>query len=230
MNGRNWMDLTMLAPGQPRQRRRRHAVQRGNGRGDFQLNVDGQQVTAHELCRVRTSPSSAATRSRNSSSSRTGSTRRQGRSTGMQVNAITQVGHEHTVGHVLRLFPQRQLQRRGLHPGPRAALLESADQRHVRRPDPAGPGALLRQLRVRARAADRSPSTARTRASTSTCPVPTKRALVASAAAIPGVARTRASACAGTWSGPAAVLRPGHRRRRRITSASTDLERREPTR
>ena len=81
VNGRNWQDLALLAPGA----RVNSVVQvagRGNGmQGNYHVNLDGQQVTQNTRGRasgVRTAAVQPGLRSPNSSSSPTGSTRRRG--------------------------------------------------------------------------------------------------------------------------------------------------------
>jgi hypothetical protein len=90
VNGRNWMDLTLLAPGN-----RRNAVDEvpgSSGRAlDFQLNIDGQQVTqmvATGFGQPRLSRDAIA--EFEFISNRFDAT--QGRSHGVQVNAITKSG------------------------------------------------------------------------------------------------------------------------------------------
>jgi hypothetical protein len=90
VNGRNWMDLTLLAPGN-----RQNAVDEvpgSSGRGlDFQLNIDGQQVTqlvATSFGQPRLSRDAIA--EFEFISNRFDAT--QGRSQGVQVNAITKSG------------------------------------------------------------------------------------------------------------------------------------------
>ena len=78
VQGRNWMALALLAPGQPDDLDQRATTplpdQDGGDAREFQLNVDGQQVTRSSAS--ATSPATARIRSRSSSSSRTASTRR----------------------------------------------------------------------------------------------------------------------------------------------------------
>src|SRR5207244_4820305 len=57
---------------------------------------------------------------------------------------------------LLGLLPQQQVQRRRFRPEESAAVFGSATGDDLRRPDQEGSDPLLRQLRVRARAADRS--------------------------------------------------------------------------
>ena len=81
-----------------------------------------------------------------------------------------EVGHQHAVGTVLGLLPRRPLQRGRLHPAARAPVLEPAAERHVRRPDPAGTGSISSPTTNTSASRRRSPTRARTRASTSISP------------------------------------------------------------
>jgi len=92
--GRNWMDLTMLAPGARTNSVGRSPGTRGDGggaTGTFQLNVDGQQVTQiHAYGQGQPSYSRDAIAEFEFISNRFDAT--QGRSNGVQVNAITKSG------------------------------------------------------------------------------------------------------------------------------------------
>ena len=96
LNGRNWMDLTLLAPGSGRTVKRRAAAPPG-------LFADQIAAAGHQqhIGMGDTSRASAATRSRNSKSS-TGSTRRRTLG-GMIANAIT--NRAPTLLGASRLFP-----------------------------------------------------------------------------------------------------------------------------
>ena len=76
----------------------------------------------------------------------------QGRSLGMQVQAISRSGHQQPDRQLLRVLPRRQPERQGLHRRPGAAVFEPADRRRDRRPDHPGSPALLPVLRARERA------------------------------------------------------------------------------
>jgi carboxypeptidase family protein len=93
INGRNWMELTLLAPGS-----RINAVAGfgespfGTSAGSFQLNVDGQQVSNMMACARWGQPkySKDAIQEFEMVTSRFDAT--QGRSTNVQVNAVTKAG------------------------------------------------------------------------------------------------------------------------------------------
>src|SRR5262249_49903351 len=87
VNGRNWMQLTMLAPGS-----RQNAVDQsvfGNISGSFQLNLDGQQVSQTQTAAGLGQPrfSEEAIGEFELVNSRFDAT--QGRSRGVQVNVIS---------------------------------------------------------------------------------------------------------------------------------------------
>ena len=121
---------------------------------DFQLNLDGQQVTQPHRASASGSRATAATRLREFEFVTNRFDATQGRSTGVQVNAITKSGTNTPAGTFSgyfrddsfnaddqvanRVLPYSDQQLSGTFGGP-----------IVQRPDP-----LLRQLRVRARAAD----------------------------------------------------------------------------
>src|SRR5687767_12143608 len=88
INGRNWMDLTMLAPGS---RSNSAAEIPQNRQGMFQINVDGQQVT-FTLCCFENQPrySRDAIAEFELTTNRFDATK--GRTSGMMVNAITKSG------------------------------------------------------------------------------------------------------------------------------------------
>ena len=122
--------------------------------GYSQINIDGQQVTTNFIGLGDDQPkfSRDAIAEFELVTNRFDAT--QGRSVGMQVNAMTKSGTNTYVGYRAELLPRRQASTRPTMSTPRASVLESADEHDVRRPDPEGPGPLLRQLRIRARAED----------------------------------------------------------------------------
>lgn len=100
LNGRDWRNLTMLVPGA-----RQNAIGQGEpvdrGKGAFQVNVDGQQVTATQNY-GSTDGSIAARFSRDAIAEFQVITTRfdasQGRSAGVQINAITKSGTNRSGG------------------------------------------------------------------------------------------------------------------------------------
>ena len=102
LNGRNWMQLTMLAPGS-----RVNAVEDspfGNLAGAYQLNLDGQQVTSTQTFSTFGQPrfSRDAIAELEVVTSRFDAT--QGRSKGIQVNAISKSGTNTYSGMVSGFF------------------------------------------------------------------------------------------------------------------------------
>ena len=90
VNGRNWLDLTMLTPG-ARTNSVGEAPVLGDGRGTYQLNVDGQQVTNYvQFNRANPRYSRDAIAEFEFVANRFDAT--QGRSMGVQINAITKSG------------------------------------------------------------------------------------------------------------------------------------------
>ena len=144
------------------------ATFRRSRQGYAQINIDGQQITHLIPGTDQNQPSYSmdAIAEFVLVTNRFDAT--QGRSAGMLANAITKSGTNTFCRHAVRLLPQRPLQRRRLHPESRAPVLESAGERHVRRADRAGPGPLLRATTKSSASRGRSPSRARSLASTST--------------------------------------------------------------
>jgi len=91
VNGRNFLDLTILAPGSQANAVSNMGVETRNNRGDYQLNVDGQQLTSPVL-QFRLNP----TFSRDAIAEFELLTNRfdatQGRSIGAVLNVITKSG------------------------------------------------------------------------------------------------------------------------------------------
>ena len=155
VNGRNFLDLTLLAPGN----RANHTeaggvpVTTGARHGPAQRR---RHAGDQQLLRRRQPPAELRPRRDCGVPVHLQPFRRDaGTLVGRAGERHHQVGHQHAVGLAVGVLPARQPQRGGLHPAPRAAVLEPADQHDGRRPDPARPDALLLQLRVRARAIDR---------------------------------------------------------------------------
>src|SRR5688572_22067568 len=91
VNGRNWMDLATLAPGARTNESAETGPVAGTSRRDFQVNIDGQQVTSN-LVPTTSQPrvSRDAIAEFQFVASRFDAT--QGRSSGVQVNAVTKSG------------------------------------------------------------------------------------------------------------------------------------------
>ena len=100
LNGRNWMDLTLLAPGS----RQNAATEIPQDRqGYFQINVDGQQVT-FTVCCAQNQPrySRDAIAEFELTTNRFDATK--GRTAGMMVNAVTKSGTNTTSGTLSGFF------------------------------------------------------------------------------------------------------------------------------
>jgi hypothetical protein len=108
VQGRNWIDLVALAPGATVNAVSESPSETGfataRGGGDFQLNVDGQQVTTMQKGVQNTQPriSKDTIAEFQFVSSRFDAT--QGRSSGMQVNAITKSGTNTPAGSLSGYF------------------------------------------------------------------------------------------------------------------------------
>ena len=108
--GRNWMSLALLAPGNRTNAQGALPVQdRGDVR-EFQLNVDGLQVTANLGTGNQARYSNDAIAEFQFISNRFDAT--QGRSSGVQVNAVTKSGANQLERHVRRQLPRQPLERR----------------------------------------------------------------------------------------------------------------------
>ena len=159
LQGRNWMELSKLVKGIT-------ANDVGNSIGTgamddlLQLNLDGQQITQ----KVAGSGFGQPRFSREAIAEFQIVTNMfditQGRSAGIEVQAISKSGTNQIAGSVYGFFRSDTLQRaRSVRSTPTAtqgaAVLEPAGRRHARRPDRQGQDALLRLVRVRARAGHR---------------------------------------------------------------------------
>ena len=118
----------------------------------FQLNLDGQQITQ----KIAGSGFGQPRFSREAIAEFQIVTNlfdiTQGRSAGVQVQAISKSGTNTNSGSIYGFFRDDKLNARRQGGQSRAAVLESAGGRHVRRADRARQAALLRVVRVRARA------------------------------------------------------------------------------
>ena len=107
--GRNWMSLALLAPGNRTNAQGATPVQdRGDVR-EFQLNVDGLQVTSNLGTGNQSRYSNDAIAEFQFISNRFDAT--QGRSSGVQVNAITKSGTNTLSGIARRQLPRQRLER-----------------------------------------------------------------------------------------------------------------------
>ena len=168
LQGRNWMELAMQVKGITA-----NAVDTTPGVRDrqFQLNLDGQEITQQ----VAGSGFGQPKFSREAIAEFQVVTNlfdiTQGRSLGIQVQAISRSGTNNLDGSVYGYFRDDKFNAKDFIAGPRAAVLEPADRRVDRRSDHQGQGALLRVVRARKRAQHdprrrRRPCRARTSRST----------------------------------------------------------------
>ena len=138
----------------------------GMGNREFQLNIDGQEVSvAQGGNRGQPRFSRDAIGEFQFLSSRFDAT--QGRSTGLQVNAITKSGTNVSAGSFSGYFRDDNFNAADFLAGTVLPYSNQQLSTHLRRTDPPGPAPLLRQLRVRARAADADLQHAVSAASTS---------------------------------------------------------------
>src|SRR5215510_7320752 len=97
VNGRNFLDLTVLAPGSQANAVSNMGVETRNQRGDYQLNVDGQQLTSQVLnFRMNPTFSRDAIAEFEFLANRFDAT--QGRSLGAVLNVITKSGTNNYAG------------------------------------------------------------------------------------------------------------------------------------
>ena len=147
--GRNWMSLSLLAPGNRTNTQGSVPVQDRHS-GDvreFELNIDGQQVTAVLGTGNQARYSKDSIAEFQFISNRFDAT--QGRSSGVQVNAITKSGTNTPSGSFVGNFRQ-QVQRDGSCAPGRRPLFGPAVVWNVRRPDCEEQASFLRELRLRA--------------------------------------------------------------------------------
>ena len=144
LNGRNWLDLTLLAPGSRSNTGGETPVPRSQVA--FQINMDGQQVTnsvaGSGFGQPRFSRDSVA--EFEFVSNRFDAT--QGRSMGVVVNAVTKSGTNPAVRYILGVLPGLEPRREGSRRGPCDSILESAVQRDVWGADQARQNPHLREL------------------------------------------------------------------------------------
>jgi hypothetical protein len=105
-NGRNFLDLTLMARGATANSVRETPTDTGQ-RGDYQINIDGQQVTTQLLARMNPSYSRDAIAEFEFVANRFDAT--QGRSLGSQLNVITKSGTNRFAGTVAGYFRDSSL-------------------------------------------------------------------------------------------------------------------------
>ena len=153
LNGRNWLDLTLLAPGSRANTGGETPIPRSQTA--FQINMDGQQVTNS----VAGAGFGQPRFSRDSIAEFEFVTNRfdatQGRSMGVIVNAVTKSGTNTPLRYALGLLPRLDWAAKDPVENRVIPFSNQQVQHDLRRTDPPRPHSLLRQLRVRARAADR---------------------------------------------------------------------------
>ena len=151
LNGRNWMDLTMLAPGSRANAASAESPVGNTTRGYFQVNIDGQQVT-NNVSGGYLQPgfSRDAIAEFEFLSNRFDAS--MGRSLGAQVNAITKSGTNTPSGTFSGYFRDDRFNAED--PIARRVLPYSNKQLSATLggPDHQGPPACVRRLRVRDRA------------------------------------------------------------------------------
>ncbi len=151
LQGRNWMELSLMVKGIT-------ANNIGNTPGvsddQFQLNLDGQQISQ----RISGSGFGQPKMSREAIAEFQIVTNMyditQGRSTGVQVQAVSRSGTNDLHGSAFGFFRSDKLNAADPVKRRRAAVLGSADRLHARRTDRARQGALLRVVRIRAQPVD----------------------------------------------------------------------------
>ena len=143
LNGRNWMDLAMLAPGQPAERVA--AARRCCGRASRRSTSTVSRSRTTTSASATTSPGSAATRSRSSSCYQP--VRCHAGSIGRHAWSTRSPSRDQPVlaGASAATSATTRFNAADLIAEARAALLQPADQHDVRRSDPPRPDALLRR-------------------------------------------------------------------------------------
>ena len=172
MNGRNWMALALLAPGSRTQAGATGTAaqiplpdRNGGEAREFQLNIDGQQVSADIGTGGQAKFSQDSIAEFQFISNRFDAT--MGRSTGVQVNAITKSGSNQVSGLFRGNFRDSKFNAEN----PVLNIVEPVNNQQLqhgpRRPDHQGQAALLRATTNTSASRGRASSTRRTRRSTS---------------------------------------------------------------
>ena len=152
IQGRDWTSLALLAPGNRTTEMGGAPVQDRADVREYQLNVDGQQVTQQLGIGGQPLYSRDSIAEFQFISNRFDAT--QGRSSGVQVNAVTKSGTNALSGLFSGTFRDSDWNAEDPVLNPVLPYLEPAVQRRRRRPDRPRSAALLRQLRVRPDAED----------------------------------------------------------------------------
>ena len=142
--GRNWMSLALLAPGNRTNDQGSLPVQDRVDVREFQLNVDGLQVTSNLGTGNQSRYSNDAIAEFQFISNRFDAT--QGRSSGVQVNAITRSGSNMLNGTFVGKLPRQPMERRRPGAQHEGSLQEPAVQRDGRRSDHPEQAALFCEL------------------------------------------------------------------------------------
>ena len=152
VQGRNWMNLTMLAPGSRVNAVREIPITSEASSVGVQMNLDGQQVTNMVALGFGQPRYSRDAIAEFEFTGRVDAS--QGRSMGVQVNAITKSGTNRYEGSFSGYFRNDRFNAEDPVTGQGTAIFEPADQHDIWRTYSERPVPLLCELRVRARAAD----------------------------------------------------------------------------
>ena len=148
--GRNWMQLSMMVPGITA-----NAVTDTpgiSGLTNFQLNLDGQEITQSTSVTTFGQPGISREAIGEYQVVTNMFDVTNGRSAGIQVQAITRSGTNDFAGSVYGYFRDDKFNAADAFLNRVLPVLEQPDGRHLRRPDHQEPDALLRVVRARARA------------------------------------------------------------------------------
>jgi hypothetical protein len=167
VQGRNWMALAMLAPGS-RMNSATAVVPNGGDRNggeqrEFNFSLDGQQVSSEAGYGSQPRYSQEAIAEFQFIANQFDAT--MGRSTGVQVRAITRSGTNRLAGSLRGNFRDTAFNAKKSGDRQGGADQQPADRAHDRRTDPPRPAAFLRPLRIRAASRRRASGIRRTRRS-----------------------------------------------------------------
>ena len=141
VNGRNWMDLTLLSPGSRANAVTETPISSTSSNIPFQLNLDGQQVTNQVALSFGQPRFSRDAIGEFLLSNRFDAA--QGRSSGIQVNAITKSGTNTPGGTFSGYFRDAKFNAKDPVAGVVLPVPEPADQHDVRWPDRQGSHSLF---------------------------------------------------------------------------------------